>query len=492
MKEKVNIIVFTQNLILDSIAQIVNMINKKYAVLFVSSHRLFENEEEYLEKIFSSCKYYTFSSFLSDLDMQLCDEEAFKEEKNNILDYYQTIKEKKNQIVISRLLDNYEPISKYILSDDLGIDENSWLNAGFIKLNFKYYYNQDEKTIQKQSFIGRIKDNMSKSIYSAHFNGTKYVFYGSMNRIGYRVSIRFKKDKIENLLYYSAKFLRKIIGKVPFCRKNVEHISTLHEHSKWFFPSDNNYKISIIQDGYLPPNYSSQYLKFITSNTKYYAWDTLGMQVFKNQGIPIQLLPFRKKLYMPKAIFNPIKTVLCVASGAGDWTALKNRSDEDAMIITFAKIAKKYPDILFVYRCHPSWVHPSHQGVNSINRVATYFSWLKLPNLILSGNIPSTNISNFELSFSRNSLDEDLRKADFVFGEHSISMIDAAFKGIPFASVNITGRRDFFCGMSELGFPHCETIEEIEDILNDEHRNEDFMKKYNDAIDRYNCMTDEE
>lgn len=490
MKEKVNIVVFTQNLIIETLSKVTNVIDASYPVLIITTHRLFENEIKIIEKFFDVCRYCSFSSFLSDSDMQFCDEESFKDEKDSIIGYYQKIKERKNKMVIDKVLDVYEPISKYLLSDDLGIDEKSWVDAGFKRLNLNYYYIQCKNEEKKRSIIERVKDNMNKPIYSAFFSGIKYVFYGSMNRIGYRSSIQFERDKKENICYILTKCMRRI-GKIPFCRKRVEHLSTLHEYSKWVFPPDNNYKVGIIQDGYLPPNYSSQYLKFIHSNTKYYAWDSLGMQVFKNQGIPIQLLPFREKLYMPKPIFRPIKTVLCVASGAGDWTALKNRSDEDEMIVVFVKIARKHPKITFVYRCHPSWIHPSHQGVNSINRVAKYFSWLKLPNLVLSGNIPSTDIRDFQLSFSRNSLDEDLKGADFVFGEHSVSMIDAAFKGIPFASINVTGRRDFFCGMTSLGFPHCETINEIESIL-DGCMNQDFIYKYNDAVERYNQMTDED
>ena len=83
-------------------------------------------------------------------------------------------------------------------------------------------------------------------------------------------------------------------------------------------------------------------------------------------------------------------------------------------------------------------------GVNAINRVHNYFEWLRLKNLTLSNNMPIQMMErNFGFPF-RSTLDEDLTTADFVFGEHSISMIDAAFKkGIPFSSVNLTKRRNF-------------------------------------------------
>jgi hypothetical protein len=232
--------------------------------------------------------------------------------------------------------------------------------------------------------------------------------------------------------------------------------------------------------------------KFAPSNVTYYAWDKLGMQLFINQGLKVELIPIRKKLYLPNPMFKEkIRKVLIVASGAGDWTALKNRSDDDRLVELFGEIAKIFPEIQFVFRCHPTWIHPEHQGINSIKRVAEYYKTLGIENIVVSSNIPSSQISNFQLSYSRTSLDEDLKDTDIVFGEHSVSMIDAAFQKIPFASVNVTGRRDFFCGMTELGFPHLESKEKVISFINNISSTQ-IQKKYCDAIKQYNSMTDEE
>lgn len=491
MKKKANLIVLTQNLMLESIEGIITEIDKNYPIVLLTSQCLFDNEKQFIEKKIGPFEEYTFASFLSDYDMEYCDRESFVEERNDLKDYYSKIKRKKNEILINRILNIFEPVAKIILCDDLGIDLHIWVQAGFQKLLLKYYYYPEKNSdAPKGSKLEAIKRYAKAPVFSTFYAGKKYVFYGSLNRIGYRMDVEFKRDRKENWSFIFTAASKKIFGKA-ICRKNVEHISTLHESTKWHFPNLTNYKVGIIQDGYLPPNYSSFYLKFINPNEHYYAWDTLGMQVFRNQSIAVQMLPFRKKLYIPEPAFRRVKSVLCVASGAGDWTAMKNRSDEDMMIITFAKIAKRHPEIKFVYRCHPTWIHPTHQGVNSINRVAEYFAWLGLPNLVLSGNIPTTNLDNFQLSFSRNSLDEDLKEADIVFGEHSVSMIDAAFKEIPFASVNMTGRRDFFCGMTALGFPHCESLDEIEAVIQG-CEDREFIDNYSKAIERYNQMTDED
>ena len=84
-----------------------------------------------------------------------------------------------------------------------------------------------------------------------------------------------------------------------------------------------------------------------------------------------------------------------------------------------------------------------------------------------------------------------IKDVDIVFGEHSISMIDAAFRGILFGSVNVTGRRDFFCGISAMGFPHCESVDEIVSLIKS-IKTFSFKENYLRAINNYNEMTDKE
>ena len=162
------------------------------------------------------------------------------------------------------------------------------------------------------------------------------------------------------------------------------------------------------------------------------------------------------------------------------------------MIHAFGEVAKKFPEIEFVYRCHPVWVHPQHQGVNSIHRAAQYIDYLNLPNFKISCNIPNAiQDGKFILSYKRSSFEDDLKNVDMVFGEHSISMIDAAFKNILFCSCNVTGRRDFFAGITAMGFPHCESIDEICNVLNSINTDA-FRVSYELAIKNYNEMTDRE
>ena len=498
----VNIIVITQNVIVDSLAMIADQLDLQLTTVIVSTQHLFPFERDKIDEAFRNVEYREFAELLTDREMEKCDIDAFEGFHVNVLAYYAEIKQRKNQLIVDKINEQYHPAGKYLVCSDLGVDKDVWINNGYKEFAAEYYYTREESSQKdvptQKSIVSAVKGMLAnkkawskKPIYSAKIDGKKYVFFGEMPRIEYRLHGDFTLDQKENKRYfidfYSSHLLKKTLP-----RKNVVRFSTLHESVRWQFPSVGSYPLYIAQDGYLPPNYSSRYLYFVPKNVTYYAWDKLGMELFENQHLNVELIPIRKKLYMPEPAFHShIKKVLIVASGAGDWTALKNRSDDDRLVELFGEIAKQFPDVQFVFRCHPTWIHPEHQGVNSINRVIEYYRSLGIDNIRTSENIPVSSVNNFRFSYSRNSLEEDLRDTDVVFGEHSVSMIDAAFKQIPFASVNVTGRRDFFCGMTDLGFPHCESIQEVADFLNN-ISNVALQERYLDAVKEYNKMTDEE
>lgn len=490
--ENVNIIVLSQNIILDSLQDICKQVNNSLKTVFVSTHLLFRNEQEFIKKLVPNSEFLTFADFLTDKEMEECDLNSYIKEKKQLNKYYEEIKKEKNRIVIKNINLNYNVKNGYILSDDLGIYKPIWLEYGYIEKKVKYYYEKREQNGGKANkilnIIKRGRKFLEGEIYTFYYNGVKYIFYGKIHRIGYRINVECRRNKIENIRYFIELVCWRLFKRV---RKHngVIHLSTLHEMGNWEFPADEKYEVVLIQDGYLPSNYSSQYLKF-NGSVKYYVWDVISKKLFINQKLDVEIMPFRKKIFLPNPQFSSeIKTVLIVASGAGDWTALKNRSDEDLMVRAIGNIAKEYKDIKFIYRCHPVWVHPEHQGVNSINRVKDFFEFLDVSNLKLSGNIPETNLEKFQLSFVRSSLEEDLKGADLVIGEHSISMIDAAMQGIPFVSVNLTKRRNFFCEISDLGFPHCENEEQLTKIFV-EYNTEEFISNYVEAISKYNKMVD--
>lgn len=503
-----NIVVITQNVKLESLAMLRQYIKNGSDTLVFSTQLVFENEKAIIEEALNSkCLFKNFSDFLSDKDLEDCDIIAYDDRQRCSGDYYDAIKKIKNEKIVKKILSEYPSCNKIIVCGDLGLDVEVWINHGFVLRLCEYYY---QYTYRQSSPIRRLlrplklyllsmadlyyisRRIMKSPIYYAYFKGQKHLFFGSLNRIGYRLSLSFEaSSKIKNLQYLILFFCCKFLRYYP--KNNVIRLSTLHEAGNWEFPDYKNINLKLIQDGYLPPNYSSKYLLFNGKHVEYYTWDVEGGRTFDYHHLKHRVIPFRNKLYLPKPNYpQKVKKVLCVASGAGDWTAIKNRSDEDKMIQTFGKVAALFPNIEFVYRCHPVWIHPVHQGVNSINRAAEYIHWLNLPNLRISSNIPNANEDGkFRLSYKRSSFEEDLEGVDIVFGEHSISQIDAAFKKILFCSVNVTGRRDFFEGITEMGFPHCESESEICIILK-ELTTENFKARYDKAIDNYNIMTNKE
>ena len=502
MNDMDNIIVISQNVKLESLSKLKEYITPNSETLIVSTQLIFENEAELIDNILESkCKYINFSDLLTDAELEACDTDAFQPD-DTPYDIYQfdlNIKVIKNQRIIKKISERYSATNKLVVCDDLGIYLDEWLKAGYRKIDCEYYYvkeNVDTYTPapRKRNWFIKILRTIRNVVHHvltddhlsvAYFKGTKYVFWGSLNRIAYRTQLEFKPAGY-------TEYLRSYVDKYVNTQPNTIRLSTFHEgYNKWSDKEGMN--VYLMQDGYLPPNYTSNYLYYYGKHTTFYTWDKLGTETFLYFHLPCKIMPFRKKLYLPKPNYpNVIKKVLCVASGAGDWTAIKNRSDEDKMLQAFGIVAKKFPDIEFVYRCHPVWIHPEYQGVNSINRAANYIEWLNLPNLKLSSNIPNANESNgFRHSFNRNSFAEDMKDADIIFGEHSVSMLDGGFQKKVFCSVNVTGRRDLFAGITALGFPHCESISEIVKFINSVGSDK-MVCQYHQAIDNYNRMTDQE
>lgn len=497
-----NIIVITQNVKLPSLASLKDSLVPG-EVLVVSTQFVFENEVEIINKALGKeCKYIDFADLLSDKEREQCDIDAFDKSFRSMGMYYDHIKELKNERIVARLKESYGFKNCLLVSDDLGIDRDVWVDNGFTPVSCEYYHNEEKPSGKPSRFYrvwmtirGQIKaigKYYKGDIWLTSFNGRKHIFFGSTNRIGYRMNLVFKKaSKWENVKFIVQYYCIKLFGYMP--SNETVRMTTFHEDSHWGLPDHKNFHVKKIQDGYLPPNYSSKYLYFFGTGTEFYAWDEIGCHTFQYHHLNYAIMPFRKKLYLPEPRYpKQVKKVLCVASGAGDWTAIKNRSDEDMMMWTFGKVASMFPDIEFVYRCHPVWVHPQHQGVNSIQRAAEYYDWLNLPNLKLSGNIPSANQGGkFVLSYKRSSFEEDLKDVDIVFGEHSVSMIDAGFKNILFASCNVTGHRNFWEDITKLGFPHCESVDDIANLLKSITTPE-FKDSYGQAVNNYNEMTDRE
>lgn len=495
-----NIIVLTQNVKLPSLSRLTDIVKPGSETMILSTQFIFENEAEQIDGIFQTkCVYKNFADILTDAERQKCDEDAFKPEEQGqeLFKYYEEIQTIKNRRLVAKLLETHSFKNKIIVDDGLGIRIEEWKKQGFEYRELEYYYVKPVSAARKNSFLKRllskpyhalqrIKWVFSMPIHEAHKDGIRYLFYGKLTRIGYRIDLDFH----EAGLLEHVKFLLNTFGIV--WKNNTVRLSSFHEgyHT---IPDKKEQNVKLIQDGYLPPNYSSNYLYFYGRNTEFYTWDDIGCNTFRYHHLPYRIMPIRKKLFLPTEFAFPaskVKKVLCASSGTGDWTAIKNRSDDDRLVWAMGKVAAMFPDVEFIYRCHPTWIHPEHAGVNSINRCIEYISWLNLPNFKMSSNLPpAIENGHFVLSYKRSSFEEDLKGVDLVFGEHSVAMLDAGFKGIPFASCNLTGHRAYYEDINKLGFPHCESVEDMATLITNLPSKE-VKDQYLKAIANYNKMTE--
>ncbi len=510
---KTAVIVFSTHLKLDSMQRIIDEVRECGKMVFFTPQFVFENEREHVNNIFKGeTEFVCFADIINDSDGERCDFECFKPYQDtgklslsDMYAYFADLTKAKNELLVQKIDTLYHPVVKLILSDDLGIVLDVWQSNGYKFITGEYYSIREKNTkttlikkiFRKGSLLKiarRLNINYPQNIHVARYNGKTILFHGHLERAGYRINLEFKENGYETFKHWIVKLLY-VILRIRIDRKNVINLTTLHEYGNYAYyemmdiPEFHNY---LFQDGYLPPNDTCKYLFFYGKHSHFLTWDKLGNMVFDYHKIPASILSCRNVFPLPYPCFKPIKKILCVSSGAGDWTAIKNRSDEDKTVAAFVQMAKRYPNIEFTYRCHPSWTSATIQGVNSIQRVVEYFDWLGLRNIKVSSNIPAfyDDKGNVVVSHKRSSLESDLKDADFVFGVHSISMLDGAMQKLPFASVNLSGRRNLWKGISDLGFPHCEDVNSIAQVIESVMNNE-FQVNYNKAIERYNKIIQE-
>lgn len=478
---KKNIIIFTQNVKIESFIG-KTIFDYSLPTIFLSTHKLFLFERKEIETIFSDCSFLTFAEMMNDEENERCDTEAYSD-LWDCEQYYRKIMIAKNELVYQKINNIYHNYKGYVCCADLGVYREVWVKHGFTRVDMDYYHKSyaefTEDELKRIESEPKKRTNLHYEVYTTNYNGKKLVFIGKLDRVGYRMNLKWKDSPEEYAALEQGRFETK---------DKCMYLTTIHECSKCKVPDDERYDVRCIQDGYLPPNYSSAYLKYHPQNMRYYAWDSVGMETFLHHNEEVSIMPFGIKMNLPYPEFRcKLKTILVATSGSGDWTAQKNRSDDDILLEAFIEIAKRFPDLRIIYRCHPTWIYPEHVGVNSINRARRAIQESGLHNIYISTNIPQdTSI----LSFPRTSLEEDLKEADLVVGEHSVSMIDAGFKKIPFASINLTNRRNLFEGISRFGFPHCESLNEIVNLINN-YQNENKKEQYFKAVDKYNNMVNE-
>ena len=144
-----NIVVITQNVKLESLHLLRDYLNGRETLVF-STQLVFDNEKTIIEReLDSKCTFKNFSDFLSDSDLQHCDEDAYLSTSEPLDAYYNRIKEIKNERLVNKILEKYTCNNRIIVCDDLGLDIEVWLKHGFTKHRCNYYYEEKAILVKK-------------------------------------------------------------------------------------------------------------------------------------------------------------------------------------------------------------------------------------------------------------------------------------------------------------------------------------------------------
>lgn len=529
MPKKINLIVFSLTTPISLLLDAIEATQQNDIPTFcLSPHKLFDTEITCVKN--QTTKKICFVSlyeFISQNEMEYCDTEADniiisekKSRENQLQNYYLKIKELKNAIILKNIKSKYQLASKYILSDDLGIDTQIWLRDGFNSCflpESPKITSYDKIAGQIKYLFQRLKNKTEMSLLKT--SAGLFILFGRPKRITQYLDA--KKYTISPLPRWEVLYLNNLL-KLCFLSKKTpiavvrllssflldiltlffktikaEHIYTIispiHEDNDMygFLASKLGVEMFYLQDGFLPSYYTSTYLRYRIWANKYYIWDKLSSGIFERHSLNYEIWDCYTKTTLPiiEDKKTNIQNVVFLTSGAGDWTALKNRSDEDLAFLAFIEAAKKLPDVNFIYRPHPLWMHPEHQGVNSIERVINYSKELNLPNFIVStGALKEGNtfMKDKHLSVEPTTINDDINSADIVFGDHSQALLTAVQRKKIIASVSLANRKEFFYNYTKLGFPILRSSEDMVFFIKRVENDSDFIDVYNKSIKHYN------
>ncbi len=478
--------VINQNCDFVQIAQICseNSFNNPY---FLSTHYLFENERKRLfELILGDIEIHTFAEFLTDGEMEECDTLTTQSLKEKISD--ETVKEnynvlfmdlsvKNKNIKVWQKLKQQGSFGKIYFYEGLGINKTLWEGLAGINIT-KTEKNAAAKPV-KTSILSKIKQKIKaflkkffekKELIIVEYENKRFIFFTPINRIKFSINAKitkkhFKGENIPNDLISADK--QTFIG------------TTIHQYDYNFLKTIKDMPVMVFIDGYHPSNYPATYVdsyfigEFTVRDMFDCEWFTkYGKKAHKPSNITVN--SFKK---LPEENYPPIKNIIFPINHAGDWTALINRSDTDILIEAFCALALKFPDINFIVRPHPTMVHETHEGANSINRIKEYVSFLDQKNLTIS----------------ESSLDEDFSRGDLFISEYSQVLIDVFNIGKLGLIANLTNRRSFMKDYEDLGFFNVNSIADFKNIIEDIIANPSKFaqlqasaaRKYNEKLQRF-------
>jgi hypothetical protein len=436
-------------------------------ILILTTHQPFRNEILELQKTACQVEIQRFAAFLTDQDMQSCDDRAtnellgLRENPRTLRPYFGLFMRRslhhKNEIVSSRVLSRWQPRRIYFL-EGLGVNGDAWHRHGGVSLESgskRAPFHQRPKQILN-GLISRFASRNPITLVSDR--SRCYVFFTPVKRLKFsgRVSVNsipfswLKRLQFEFSDGQRADFIRRFLRRIPSSLGLPLLATTIHEYD--YKLAEIPFPIHVFVDGYQPSNYPRSYVDSYSENCIFIINHMFNAPWFEKHGKKtLMSMPFiQSSLMAPvRPFLHPLNSILLVLNHAGDWTSLINRSDTDLLIEAFSDLAERFPELHFVIRPHPTMAIPEHEGIHSIERIKRYVRW--------------RNLSNLEVS--EKTLSEDLQRGDLFISEYSQVLIDAFLNGKLGIIANLTSRRSFMEDYEHLGFLSVRGTEDLRSLI---------------------------
>jgi hypothetical protein len=464
-------------------------------LLIVTTHQPFRNEILEMKRTASKVEIRSFVEFLTDQDMQSCDDRAtgaLKGLRGNprmLRTYFSRFMERslhhKNEIVSSKLLSECRP-RKLFFQEGLGVDGATWRRCGGFSLE-----SGGETTLlrhkSRRIFSRLLSFFKNRSPITLVTDGsTCYVFFTSVKRLKFSDRVRIRSTPLGLTEWLQFHFSEKrradvthaVFRRIPSSLGLPLLATTIHEYS--YKLSEMPFPLHVFVDGYHPSNYPRTYVDAYAENCIFMVNHMFNAAWFDKHGRKTRLsMPFLGPPVMAPVASRPscsLKVILLALNHAGDWTSLINRSDTDLLIEAFSDLAGQSPDFGFVIRPHPTMAAPHHEGIHSLERIKRYVRWRGIPNL----------------SVSERTLSEDMQRGDVFISEYSQVLIDAFQNGKLGIIVNLTSRRSFMMDYEDLGFLTVKTAGELRSLMAEICQDSrPAIQIQNQAASRYNTLLKE-
>ena len=102
--------------------------------------------------------------------------------------------------------------------------------------------------------------------------------------------------------------------------------------------------------------------------------------------------------------------------------------------------------------------------------------------------------SNFQkenhenVSFISKSIEDEIKSADIVLGDHSEALLNAAQQEKIIGSVSLARRKEFFYDYTFLGFPLMRSVDDIAKFIDQVENDTNFCTSYNKIIEKFNQL----